>query len=83
MLVTAADDYNDGITVSDIMTGYEDGSLREDSNVTRAEMLVMLERAFGDLPEPAGHNARIAIPAEKFADVPEWARTELLSLIHI
>ena len=73
MLVTAADDYNDGITVSDIMSGYEDGSLREDSNVTRAEMLVMLERAFGDLPEPAGHNARVAIPAEKFADVPEWA----------
>ncbi|HIU56774.1 MAG TPA: S-layer homology domain-containing protein [Candidatus Ornithomonoglobus merdipullorum] len=81
MLVTAADDYNDGITVSDIMSGYEDGSLREDSNVTRAEMLVMLERAFGDLPEPAGHNARVAIPAEKFTDVPEWARTELSDVL--
>lgn len=77
MLLTAADDYNPGVQKSDIIKGYEDGELHEDWNVTRAEALVMLKRAFGELPEPEGHNARVAIPAEEFTDIPEWAQTEL------
>lgn len=77
ILANAADDYNSGVTTSDIIKGYEDGSLRENESVTRAEFLVMLDRAFGGLPAPSGHNARVAIPAEKFTDVPEWAKTEL------
>ena len=77
ILANAADDYNSGVTTSDIIKGYEDGSLREEESVTRAEFLVMLDRAFGGLPTPVGHNARVAIPAEEFTDVPEWAKTEL------
>ena len=77
MLLQAADDYNPGVEKTDIIKGYEDGQLHEEWNVTRAEALVMLKRAFGELPEPTGHNARVAIPAESFTDIPEWAQTEL------
>ena len=77
MLLTAADDYNPGVEKTDIIKGYEDGQLHEENSVTRAEALVMLKRAFGELPEPEGHNARVAIPAEEFTDIPEWAETEL------
>ena len=76
MLTNAADDYNSGVTASDIIKGYEDGSLRENESVTRAEFLVMLDRAFGGLPTPAV-TMRVAIPAEEFTDVPEWAKAEL------
>lgn len=77
MLVEAADDYHPGVQKTDLLKGYEDGQLHEERSVTRAEALVMLERAFGDLPHPTGHNARVAIPAETFTDVPDWAKTEL------
>ena len=77
MLLQAADDYNPGVEKTDVIKGYEDGQLHEEWNVTRAEALVMLKRAFGELPEPTGHNARVAIPAENFTDIPEWAQTEL------
>lgn len=77
MLLTAADDYNPDVVKTDIIKGYDDGELHEDWSVTRAEALVMLKRAFGELPEPTGHNARVAIPAESFSDIPEWAKTEL------
>ena len=83
MLLAAADDYNPAVQIEDIMKG-DEGGLRESDGVTRAEALVMLRRAFGELPAPEGHNARVAIPAENFADVPDWAMTELsLSLIYI
>lgn len=76
MLLAAADDYNPAVQIEDIMKG-DEGGLRESDGVTRAEALVMLRRAFGELPAPEGHNARVAIPAENFADVPDWAMTEL------
>lgn len=77
MLLTAADDYNGDVKLTDIIQGYEDGGLYEGKPVTRAEALVMMKRAFGELPEPTGHNRRVAIPAEEFTDIPEWAETEL------
>lgn len=77
MLLEAADFYNPGVVKSDIMKGYEDGLLHEERNVTRAEALVMLSRAFGDLPEPEGHNKRVALTAGDFNDVPKWAQEEL------
>ena len=46
MLLVAADDYNPNVKKEDIIQGYEDGKLHEDWNVTRAEALVMLKRAF-------------------------------------
>lgn len=77
MLLTAADDYNGDVKLTDIIQGYEDGGLYEGKTVTRAEALVMLKRAFGELPEPVGHNKRVAILTEEFTDIPEWAETEL------
>lgn len=80
MLLAAADDYNPGVTKEDIIRGYEDGDLREDQSVTRAEALVMLARAFGPLPERKGVNAAQAIPAESFSDIPAWAAETLASV---
>ena len=80
MLLNAADFYNEGVSRSDIIKGYSDGQLHEDWNVTRAEALVMLKRAFGNLPEPVGHNARVALVSENFNDIPQWAEAELQPL---
>ena len=77
MLLTVADDYNPDVVKEDIIKGYDDGELHEDWSVTRAEALVMLKRAFGELPEPTGYNEMVALPAESFSDIPEWAKTEL------
>ena len=77
MLLEAADFYNEGVLKSDILKGYEDGLLHEERLVTRAEALVMLKRAFETIPTPVGHNARTALSAEEFADIPEWAKEEL------
>ncbi|MCD8390976.1 MAG: S-layer homology domain-containing protein [Firmicutes bacterium] len=76
MLLTAADDYNPTVEKSDIIHG--DGSgLNEDRFVTRAEALVMLSRAFGELPEPVGNNKRVGYEAGNFTDIPEWALDEI------
>ena len=77
MLLIAADDYNSSVKLTDIIQGYEDGQLYEENNVTRAEALVMLRRAFGRLPELVGHNKRTALAADKFTDLPEWSQKEL------
>ena len=77
MLLVAADDYNPNVKKEDIIKGYEDGELHEDWNVTRAEALVMLKRAFGKMPELNEYTKRIAIPKEDFTDIPKWAETEL------
>lgn len=76
-LLSAADFYNPGVERSDIIKGYEDDLLYEEKNVTRAEALVMLKRAFGELPELKGHNKRIAFTSDSFVDIPLWAENEL------
>ena len=75
MLLAAADDYHSGIAAGDILCGYPDGELRENKAVTQVEALVMLARAFGELPEPTGDNARWG--AAQFTDVPAWAQALL------
>lgn len=80
MLLEAADFYNPGVVKSDIIQGYEDGLLHEERYVTRAEALVMLSRAFGELPELTGHNKRVALTADDFDDIPQWAQAELESV---
>lgn len=81
MLLSAADDYHPGVQASDIMHGDPDGSLRGNEPVTRAEALVMLSRAFGELAKPTGENARLAYPASNFTDLPDWAKTELQNVL--
>ncbi len=80
ILLTAADDYNPGVTANDILRGYPDGILREEDSVTRVQALVMLSRAFGDLPEPVGDSARWAVYPE-FPDVPSWAQEEAKNVL--
>lgn len=81
-LLSAADFYNPGVVRSDIIKGYEDGLLHEDRTITRAEALVMLKRAFGNLPAPAGHNKRTSLTAENFYDIPAWAEDELSNVFN-
>jgi len=80
-LVRAADYYNPGVTALEVMHGDEKGNLNENEPVTRVEALVMLQRAFGDLPEPKGDNARKGYPASNFTDVPEWAKEEIKDVL--
>lgn len=82
LLITAADDYNTSES-GDIIKGYEDGSLRYDSYATRAEALVMLRRAFAELPV-LNSNRLYSSLADKnvsFADVPAWAKRDVDMLI--
>lgn len=81
MLLAAADDYNPGVRKTDILKGYEDGALHEERNVTRAEALVMLGRAFGVIPKITGNNKYLAIPREDFTDLPGWAEAELAQVL--
>ncbi len=81
MLLAAADDYNPGVTAEDILRGDENGNLNLDGPLTRAQAMVMLSRAFGDLPEPVGDNARRAYDAADFTDIPVWAQTELADVL--
>ena len=76
MLLEASDFYNPEIEASDIMHG-DEGGLRENDPVTRAEALVMLSRAFGELPELSESYLLTAIPKESFTDIPDWAVEEL------
>ena len=77
LLLEAADDYNPQVQKTDIIKGYGDGNLHEEQSVTRAEALIMLNRAFGGFPELTGNNLRLAIPKEDFSDIPEWHRQSL------
>ena len=77
ILLDAAKDYNRNVTYQDILKGYPNGDLDESGSVTRAQALVMLQRAFGGLPAPKGDNARSGYPAASFTDVPSWAKAEL------
>lgn len=81
MLLDAADGYNPGVRKSDILKGYPDGSLREEEGVTRLQALLMLERAFGGLPEATGAYALQAYDASNFADIPLWAEEELANVL--
>ena len=46
LLMEAADDYNPQIKKTDIIKGYGDGKLHEEDTVTRAQAVIMLNRAF-------------------------------------
>ncbi len=77
MLLKAADDYNPDVSEEDIIKGYGRGELNKENPVTKAEALIMLNRAFGGFPELKGNNLRIALPKEDFSDIPSWAEGEL------
>ena len=70
MLVQAADDYHCGVKTEDILKGYPDGNLDLRGTLTRAQALVMLDRAFGGLPAPVGDHARTAAGMQGFPTRP-------------
>lgn len=76
-LLNAADDYNPGIKKEDILKGHGKGDAKEDQYVSRIEALIMLSRAFSDLPEPKGNDLRISNTSAEFTDVPKWAQDEI------
>ena len=80
-LLNAADDYNPGIKREDILKGYGKGEAREDQEVTRIEALIMLGRAFSNLPAPKGNDLRVANTSASYTDVPKWGQDEITKLI--
>ena len=82
MLLEAAADYTQGLERSDIIKGYGDGDTKDDQAITRAESFVMVSRAFGELPEPVGNDARQLITDIEFTDVPEWAAADVENLVN-
>ena len=76
-LLEAADDYNAAASAEDIMRGFNDG----DGLASRSEALVMLKRAFGDIPELKGGNLMLALPKGSFNDIPENADAEFEAVI--
>jgi putative endopeptidase len=76
-LLTVADDYNPGLKREDILKGDTTGQTNEENSVSRLEALIMLSRAFSDLPKPQGNDARILNPNATFTDIPTWAQAEI------
>ena len=76
-LKTAADDYNKEVSRNELLKGIKSGT---DDKATRLEVLVMVSRAFGELPEPKGNQKRLAPQEVDLENVPDWAREDLRNL---
>ncbi|GKU77274.1 endopeptidase [Paenibacillus sp. L3-i20] len=79
-LLMAADAYNSGIKKAAIIQGKKEGDLRENEPAKKVEALVMLSRAFGELPEPVGHDLRSGTFGIEFSDIPAWAKQDIEKL---
>lgn len=75
LLMTAADAYQPNLQKTDIIKGYDDGTLHEDMKATKLEALIMLNRAFGTLPESS--NSSYTLSVDDFTDIPIWAKSEM------
>lgn len=78
LLMAAADEYQPNLQKTDIMKGYEDGLLHEDMKATKLEALIMLNRAFGTLPESSTSGV---LSVDTFTDIPEWAKPEMEKIL--
>lgn len=77
MLLAAVDSNESNLQKTDIMKGYEDGSLHEDMKATKLEALIMLNRAFGTLPESSDST----LSMDDFTDIPAWAEPEMTVIL--
>ncbi|MCC0782500.1 M13 family metallopeptidase [Clostridioides sp. ES-S-0108-01] len=75
-LVNAADDYNKKSNRKTLLADLGE----EKDKATRLQALVMVGRAFGDLPAPQGNNERLAPKSIDLSTVPKWAAEELQKL---
>lgn len=79
LLMTAADAYQPNLQKTDIIKGYDDGTLHEDMKATKLEALIMLNRAFGTLPESS--NSSHTLSVDDFTDIPVWAKSEMKDVL--
>ncbi|WP_314584716.1 M13-type metalloendopeptidase [Paenibacillus terrigena] len=79
-LLGAADDYNPSVKKEDILKGDAKGNLNLDQSVSRIETLIMLSRAFSNLPAPQGNDLRVGNTTAAFTDVPKWAQNDIAKL---
>ncbi|WP_172255608.1 M13-type metalloendopeptidase [Saccharibacillus deserti] len=79
-LLGITDDYAPGIVKSDILKGDGTGNPDEARSISRIEALLMLGRAFPNLPQPSGNDLRQIGKVPTFSDVPAWAQSELKRL---
>lgn len=75
-LMVASDDYPNKYSKKKLLAGMGE----EKEKATRLQALVMVGRAFGELPQPKGNNLRLAPEAVDLSAVPEWAQKELQKL---
>lgn len=67
--------YRESIEIAaanNIVTGYNDNTLKPDNNITRAEAAVILSRCLG--------NVEITEEEKNFTDVPQWAEEDVKKL---
>ncbi|GAB0171360.1 M13-type metalloendopeptidase [Lysinibacillus sp. CTST325] len=76
-LLMAADAYQPGINKEYIMQGLKNEDLKENEPAKKIEALVMLSRAFGELPAPVGNDLRSGTFGVEFTDVPAWAKKDI------
>ncbi|SCY73450.1 M13-type metalloendopeptidase [Lysinibacillus fusiformis] len=79
-LLVAADAYQSGLNKEAIIQGSKNKDLRENEPAKKVEALVMLSRAFGELPEPVGNDLRSGTFGVKYTDVPTWAKKDIDNL---
>lgn len=63
------------------MKGYGDGLLHEDAKATKLEVLIMLKRAFGTLPNASSSSDFQPLSIDTFTDVPTWAKSEMTEIL--
>ena len=73
LLLAAADGYASGAQRAALLADTPAGPIGEQAALTRINALVMLRRAFGELPAPEGDSARMAAGIA-LTDLPDWAR---------
>lgn len=79
-LLIAADAYQSGLNKEAIILGSKNKDLRENEPAKKVEALVMLSRAFGELPEPVGNDLRSGTFGVEYTDVPTWAKKDIDNL---
>ncbi|WP_232540594.1 M13-type metalloendopeptidase [Lysinibacillus fusiformis] len=79
-LLIAADAYQSGLNKEAIIQGPKNKDLRENEPAKKVEALVMLSRAFGELPEPVGNDLRSGTFGVEYTDIPTWAKKDIDNL---
>jgi putative endopeptidase len=78
-LLAAAGKYNRALpSREELMDNFM--GITENGELPRVQALIMVSRAFGELPKPVGNDARLAPGDVDLSQVPEWAREEIEKL---